>query len=160
MTGTSFGRRPLVTAALALLVGLGMVAPVEAAMRVPANGDSHQRACRALQDKGNALIAEYKDASNERRGEILNELQNNGKTWVDIGCKARYGSISLEELPGSGSPHINPGGGIIDDGGGPETPVVTQPVLTQPDGDQEQDTTTSKGKKGKKSKKGGKGRRR
>jgi len=101
----SGARAPLVALALALLLGVG-TANHAGAERVPANGDSHQRACRALQDRNNALLAEYKlvgatNPGSARIDDILAELRRNGQTWNDIKCNERYGSIGMLQLDDS-----------------------------------------------------------
>jgi len=58
--------------------------------------DSHAIACRTLQQHGDALIAEYRNATPARREAIIAELRNNGRDWIAIGCKERFGSISLK----------------------------------------------------------------
>jgi len=58
--------------------------------------DSHAIACRMLQNHGDALIAELKNATPARREAIFAELRNNGRNWIEIGCKERFGSISLK----------------------------------------------------------------
>ncbi len=57
-------------------------------------GDTFSAGCLMLQNKGDALIAEYKNATNARREEILQELRNNGRDWINIGCRAVFGDIS------------------------------------------------------------------
>ena len=171
MTDMTVRRRTLVTAALALLIGLGVGAPVGAErVQVPPHGDSHQRACYKLQQDGDALVKEYAGATHERRLAIIQELRNQGTTWRQIGCQAVWGNIAVEIPTDINDPNVDPGMidemEIIDDGDGLGAPVVTQPVVnqpvvSQPTDDQDQDHNTSKkDKKGKKGgKRGGKGHR-
>jgi hypothetical protein len=93
------------------LVGLLLIAVAAAlsqsaeAKPVPPGGDSHQIACRDLQQRAYDLLDEYKnlEAKNpERSQEIMNELRTIGSDWVSIGCKAGFGDIvGLETLPPS-----------------------------------------------------------
>lgn len=50
--------------------------------------------CWNLQSQNDKLIAEYKNASNERREELLQQIRNNGRKWRQIGCQGAYGDIS------------------------------------------------------------------
>lgn len=81
---------------LAALLVLPVLAPVEAQARI--NGpalDSFSAGCLLLQNDADRLIAEYKNASMARREEILQQLRNIGSDWINIGCKAVFGSIAL-----------------------------------------------------------------
>jgi hypothetical protein len=70
--------------------------------------DSLSFQCLQLQNKSDALIAEYKNATNARREEILTELRNNGRVWREIGCQAVYGNIAMIRLPESHTVVLNP----------------------------------------------------
>ena len=89
-------------AAMAIaLISISTLAPSPALARINGPvGDTFSAGCLTLQNKGDALIAEYKNASNERREQILAELRSNGTTWRQIGCQAVFGDISRIVLPG------------------------------------------------------------
>src|SRR5690606_39959058 len=57
--------------------------------------DSFSAGCLQLQNDADRLIAEYKSASMARREAILQQLRNIGSDWINIGCKAVFGSIAL-----------------------------------------------------------------
>ena len=87
--------RKFAAALLTATMVLPVLAPVEAQARI--NGpvlDSFSAGCLMLQNKSDALIAEYKNATNARREEILQELRNNGRDWINLGCRAVFGDIS------------------------------------------------------------------
>lgn len=87
--------RKFAAALLTTMMVFPVLAPAEAQARI--NGpvlDSFSAGCLMLQNKGDALIAEYKNATNARREEILQELRNNGRDWINIGCRAVFGDIS------------------------------------------------------------------
>lgn len=74
--------------------------------------DSFSAGCLMLQNKADALRAEYanENTTNARREEILSELRNTGQTWIQIGCRAVFGSISIRvanyvPLVDTGTPH-------------------------------------------------------
>lgn len=77
-----------------LLAALALSTQAEARVKGPAL-DSFTAGCLSLQNDSDGLIAEYKNASMARREEILAKLRNIGQTWIDIGCKAVFGDISL-----------------------------------------------------------------
>lgn len=81
-------------ASVAVVAGLAALAsPSQARMTHP-EVNSLGAACWQMQQKGDRLIAEYKNATNERREAILQELRNNGRDWRAAGCQAAYGDIS------------------------------------------------------------------
>lgn len=57
--------------------------------------DSFSIGCGLLQDEADRLIDEYRNASEDRRGEILTRLREIGRTWVDIGCGSVFGTIVI-----------------------------------------------------------------
>jgi hypothetical protein len=57
-------------------------------------GDTLSIECLNLQNKGDALISEYKNATPTRREDIILELRANGRKWIEIGCRAVFGNIS------------------------------------------------------------------
>jgi hypothetical protein len=83
----------LITTVIATSFVLTLSEPAFARIKGPAL-DSFSAGCLALQTAGDQLIAEYKNASNARREEILQQLRNNGRTWREIGCQAVFGDIS------------------------------------------------------------------
>jgi hypothetical protein len=99
--------------------------------------DSFSAGCLLLQNKADALRAEYADpnTTDARRDEILTELRNTGQTWIQIGCRAVFGSISIRTvnyvpLVDTGTPHHDlavaaPAG----TGGGPTGPVGSPSFL-------------------------------
>jgi hypothetical protein len=104
---------------------LGVAVPAEARVNGP-RLDSLSIGCGALQDEADRLIAEYKNASNARREEILARLRNIGSDWHAI-CKGVFGSISLtvgpvvhHNLAVAGELELADGGS----GGGPMQPTV------------------------------------
>lgn len=101
------------------LLVLGVVAIAAVALPQAAfariNGpvaDSFSAGCLLLQNKADALRAEYANpnTTDARREDILAELRNTGQTWIQIGCRAVFGSISIREanyvpLVDTGTPH-------------------------------------------------------
>ncbi|HEY9011515.1 MAG TPA: hypothetical protein VIN06_10885 [Devosia sp.] len=64
--------------------------------------DSLSQECFRVQTESDKLVAEYKNASNARREQILVELRKLGSYWIAAGCKALFGDISkLQRLPGN-----------------------------------------------------------
>lgn len=59
--------------------------------------DSFSAGCLLLQNKADALRAEYANpnTTDARREDILTELRNTGQTWIQIGCRAVFGSIAI-----------------------------------------------------------------
>ena len=93
--------RSTAAAIVIALISISTLAPGPAFARISGPvGDTFSAGCLTLQNKGDALIAEYKNASNERREQILAELRSNGTTWRQIGCQAVFGDISRIVLPG------------------------------------------------------------
>jgi hypothetical protein len=90
---------------LATAAGLGLLFTTTSVHAEPVRPglDSFTMACAALQNNANALAKEYKDASDDRRGDIIRELRNIGLTWRQIGCQAVFGSIAL--LPSGTETH-------------------------------------------------------
>lgn len=87
---------------VALFVVIASIAsPSLARMKNP-ELNSLGAACWDLQSQNDKLIAEYKNASNERREELLQQIRNNGRTWRQIGCQGAYGDISMLVLTPGG----------------------------------------------------------
>ena len=87
---------------VALVVCLAALAsPSQARMKNP-ELKSLGAACWDLQSQNDRLIAEYKNASNQRREELLQQIRNNGRTWRQIGCQGAYGDISMLVLTPGG----------------------------------------------------------
>jgi hypothetical protein len=85
-----FGR--LGSAAIFICIA-SLASPSQARMSNP-ELNSLGAACWNLQSQNDKLMAEYKNASNERREELLQQIRNNGRTWRQIGCQGAYGDIS------------------------------------------------------------------
>lgn len=81
-----------VVAAAATVVAFGSTA--EARINGP-RLDSFSIGCGLLQDEADRLIDEYRNASEDRRGEILTRLREIGGTWIDIGCGSVFGNIAI-----------------------------------------------------------------
>lgn len=60
--------------------------------------DSLSQECFRVQTESDKLVAEYKDATNERREEILTELRRLGSYWRAAGCQELFGDISKLEV--------------------------------------------------------------
>jgi hypothetical protein len=88
--------RQVIAASLLLvsILSAGVVTPASA-QPVGPGIDGVSIACRSLQSQADGLIAEYgdEDTTNDRRGEILDELRSIGTSWIQIGCKAAFGNI-------------------------------------------------------------------
>lgn len=121
------------------LIGFSLLAaialsPVQAYARI--NGavfDSFSLECLALQNKGDRLRAEYRNASNARREEILAELRSNGMTWIQIGCRGVFGDISKHVVLPQGD--VTDVGGMSlsgpsDGGGSSGAPAISTPSTT------------------------------
>jgi hypothetical protein len=94
---TTLTKTTIVLAGAVLLAGLGLGTEAQARVKGPVF-DSFSAGCLSLQTESDGLVAEYKNASEARREEILAKLRNIGQTWIDIGCKAVFGDISLMVL--------------------------------------------------------------
>jgi hypothetical protein len=157
MTGTTFGRRTLVTMGLALLVGIGMVGSVDATRLDKA---AFKQGCQA----GGGSFVDNPDGSFQ-----CNVSGGTVKCFADDTCVFISSSAVLDEGGTGGQPSVvGPLDGSVweMDGvtgfptSGVTQPVVSQPVISQPVDDQDQDQDNGKkNKKHKKGKKGGKGRR-
>jgi hypothetical protein len=73
-------------------------APAMARIKKPGL-DSVSQECFRVQTASDKLIAEYKNASNARRDEILTELRKLGSYWRAAGCQALFGNIAKVVLP-------------------------------------------------------------
>jgi hypothetical protein len=87
--------------ALTLAIGIGLTATAIPAHAEKANDglNSMSGACASLQSRGASLVDEYKNASEDRRGQILNELRTIGSDWKLTGCQGAYGNIALPAMP-------------------------------------------------------------
>ena len=84
-----------------VLLTVALASPSQARMKNP-ELNSLGAACWDLQTQNDKLIAEYKNASNARREELLQQIRNNGRTWRQIGCQGAYGDISMLVLTPGG----------------------------------------------------------
>ena len=57
-------------------------------------GDSVGLACLSLRNEARSLVAEYKNANQARRQQILTRLQQIGRQWNAASCGARYGDVT------------------------------------------------------------------
>ena len=101
----------LIVLSVAAIVTLALPQTAYARINGPV-ADSFSAGCLMLQNKADALRAEYANANttNARREEILAELRNTGQTWIQIGCRAVFSSISIRvanyvPLVDTGTPH-------------------------------------------------------
>jgi hypothetical protein len=122
---------------VALIVGIAALAsPSQARMKNP-ELNSLGAACWDLQSTNDRLIAEYKNATNERREELLQQIRNNGRTWRQIGCQGAYGDISKLVLTPGGLLNgitwdVLVQGGATSDGGNRKPP--SRDDVKSPDG--------------------------
>jgi hypothetical protein len=86
---------------LAFAIATTSFATTPAMARIKKPGlDSLSQECFRVQTESDKLVAEYKDASNARREQILVELRELGSYWIAAGCKALFGDISkLQRRP-------------------------------------------------------------
>ena len=101
----------LIVLSVAAIVTLALPQTAYARINGPV-ADSFSAGCLLLQNKADALRAEYADpnTTDARRDEILSELRNTGQTWIQIGCRSVFGSISIRKvnyvpLVDTGTPH-------------------------------------------------------
>ncbi len=75
-------------------------APAMARIKKPGL-DSLSQECFRVQNESDKLRAEYKDATNARREDILTELRKLGSYWIAAGCRDLFGSIAKFEVRGN-----------------------------------------------------------
>ena len=85
--------RVLIVGMLFVTATASLTAPAMARIKKPGL-DSLSQECFRVQTESDKLVAEYKDATNARREEILTELRRLGSYWIAAGCRDLFGDIS------------------------------------------------------------------
>jgi hypothetical protein len=82
-------------AGMAVVITATSLAATPALARIKKPGlDSISQECFRVQTEADALRAEYRDTSMERREQILVELRALGSYWIAAGCRDQFGDIS------------------------------------------------------------------
>jgi hypothetical protein len=119
-------------AGMAVVIAATSLAATPALARIKKPGlDSLSQECFRVQNEADALRAEYKDTSMDRREQILVELRALGSYWIAAGCRDLFGDISkFGRLP---TTDYKVPESIVDGGGsGPAPQVKTEQVAPGP----------------------------
>jgi hypothetical protein len=82
-------------AGMAVVITATSLAVTPALARIKKPGlDSISQECFRVQNEADALRAEYRDTSMDRREQILVELRALGSYWIAAGCREQFGDIS------------------------------------------------------------------